>query len=123
MVLCAEGVARYMTSSLVSDPYYQTEVAQWVMKRVTGTGIGVDVLDDLEVPACSSRAERHIWLRAGLSFQAYHWAMARSIVHQLFGVEPDGSVALPDPVAQNVSNGALVIPFQRPPFSSGTWRH
>lgn len=108
-----------MQSSSTPDPYYRSEPAQWVMRRVVGTGIAVDIVEGLEMPVLSNREKRHIWVRAGMSFHAFHWSMACGIVHQLFGIEPPTAAPVPDP---EMSCFAQVIPFQRPPFSSGKWR-
>lgn len=114
-----EGVAVSMSFSSIPDPYYRAEAAQWVMNRVRGAGIAVAVVDDLELPICSNRERRRIRIRAGMSFQQYHWSMACGIVHQLFGIEPPGAIPAPEPQTVHL---AQVIPLQRPGFTTGQWR-
>lgn len=104
------------------DPHYTAPAARWVMRRVTGTGVDVDIVDDLRVPCYSSRIDGRIWIRAGLPFAEYHWAMAKGLVHQLFGLET--ATEMPrERDTRMVALDARVVPFQRPPYSSGEWLH
>lgn len=94
------------------DPYYRGEVAQWVQRRISGMGLRVDVVEDLQVPGYSSRGEGYIWLRPGLAFPEFHWMLAKAAVHQLFGVEPTADMPTGSDIKQ-VAGDAKVIPFQR----------
>lgn len=110
-----------MPSRNCSDPFYLSDAAQWVMRRVTGTGVDVDVIDNLQVPGYSSRADGRIWVRSGLQFPEYHWLMAKGLIHQLFGLDAPNTAPV-GPDMRQVARNAQVIPLQRPPFTSGQWR-
>jgi hypothetical protein len=113
----------FCSDSFSSDPYYRTPAAQWVLKRVTGVGVDVNVTDDLRVPCYSSQPDGCIWIRSGLSFPQYHWLMAKALFSQVFGSYSPEPFDPFTPDTRRIPRGATVVPFQRPPYASGDWRH
>jgi hypothetical protein len=102
-----------------ADPFYEHGPAGWVKSRAEGVGLRVRIDPNLETPGFASLERSILIARPGLSFPTFHWLVACGIIANMFG--PDAAPELP--VAQPPVHNAQIIPFQRPPFAAGTWRH
>jgi hypothetical protein len=76
---------------------YDTEIHRWLIAQTEAEGITVIIDPTLTLPVLSNRSERTVWIKPGMSLEAFHWALARTQLHQVFGLEPKGAVDADDP--------------------------
>ena len=110
-----------------SDPYYQSNPAQWIASS-TAAFTGLEVVVDKCLPdhlACRvDHAARIIHVAPGLPLDDYHWAVCRSVVRDMFGGEYAPEFTTPQRHLRAVPpprRGSLVVPADLVCGECGRW--